>query len=198
VTARRRAGAVVLLVAACGAEGAPPGGLDSASGTEWPAAGEFDCANSFDMFAAFVMLRCANSPAAAGDRAAIEAAEARLRRLGTFEPTLLDATDVEFCPLLSGTGITPAPGRVYIDDGLRVASPDGLAEVIAHELVHVQQFERLGAREFKCTYVRDMAACGGCQDEHHALERAAYRTQDVVRTALLREAGVDLPRRTGR
>ena len=150
-----------------------------------PFATEFDCLNAFDLFASFVMLSCAAIQSEPDDRAIIERALSRLHELQLATPQNTAEIDIRFCPLLSGTGLVPAPGRVLLDDGLRAMSAEGLAEIIAHELVHVQQFEALGSAEFKCAYVRAMSACGGCQDRGHPLELAAYAAQDRARAALL-------------
>ena len=85
--------------------------------------------------------------------------------------------------------MVPAPGRIYVDDGLLTLSADGLAEIIAHEFVHVHQFAELGTHDFKCAYVHAMLACGGCQDRGHRLEAEAYRRQDEVRARLLGASG---------
>ena len=154
-----------------------------------PFATEFDCLNAFDLFASFVMLSCAAIKDEPDDRAIIDRALSRLHELQLATPQNTAEIDIRFCPLLSGTGLVPAPGRVLLDDGLRAMSAEGLAEIIAHELVHVQQFEALGSAEFKCAYVRAMSACGGCQDRGHPLELAAYVAQDRARAALLSASG---------
>lgn len=146
----------------------------------------FDCVNAFDMFAAFARLGCDTARPAAGDEAAIASARERLVPFAArWDPAVFESR-IRFCPLLAGTGLVPAPGTVLLDDGLRQMSPDGLAEILAHEFEHVQQFETLGTAAFKCAYVRALNSCGGCQDRGHALERAAYETQDRIRN-LLRE-----------
>lgn len=164
--------------------GAPPG---------MPFAEEFDCVSAFDLFASFAMVRCAGIPAATGDADLLARALRRLQQLEPLDPALTAGLEIRFCPLLNGTGLVPAPNRMLLDDGLRVMSADGLAEIIAHEFVHVAQFERLGRTEFKCAYVRAMSVCGGCQDRGHPLEREAYDTQDRVRAGLARREPVQDP-----
>jgi hypothetical protein len=154
--------------------------------TEEPGAdGQFDCADAFDLIAMTVMLACANYQAPAAARARISQAQDRLlaTQLATTEEFV--GLRIVFCPLLQGTGMLPAPDRLYLDDGLQHMSVDGLAEIIAHELEHRRQFATLGARGFKCAYVRDMSTCGGCQDRRHPLEREAYERQDRARERLL-------------
>ncbi len=143
-----------------------------------------DCALAFDLFAALVMTSCALQPVSAVVPE-IDTALARLVALQLVPVTRLTPTQIVFCPLFNATGVVPAPHLIVLDAGLRRLSADGLAEIIVHELVHVQQFERLGPVGFKCAYTRAMAACGGCQDRRHPLERAAYDAQDFARAKLL-------------
>ncbi len=147
----------------------------------------FDCEQAFDLIATLVIARCAawRAPPAAADKLATT--RARLLASGLAGSAELDLARIAFCPLAAGTGMVPAPRTLYLDDGLIELSVDGLAEILAHELEHVAQFERLGARGFKCDYVRAMVACGGCQDRQNALEAEAYARQDAVREALARE-----------
>ena len=145
----------------------------------------FDCENAFDLIAMMVVARCSLYQAPPGASDALHAAATRLRELGLASDEELRDSHMAFCPLAAGTGMVPAPGQLYLDDGLVSMSRDGLAEILAHELVHIRQFQRLGRREFKCEYVRDMLACGGCQDRGHALEAEAYQQQDEVRERLL-------------
>ncbi len=159
----------------------------------FPSGHEFDCADAFDLFTAFVVLQCAAQPVGEDDERLIARAVQRLTDEHLLAPDAATSLSINFCPLTGATGIVPAPNQIYLDDGLRGTSVDGLAEVIAHEWVHTQQFERLGQREFKCSYIRAMAACGGCQDRRHALEDEAYVTQDRVRAHLLRTWGIVPP-----
>jgi hypothetical protein len=144
----------------------------------------FDCENAFDLVAMMVVASCARYQPPPEASAAIDRASARLRETQLASAEELSQTSIAFCPLAAGTGMVPTPHQLYLDDGLLTMSADGLAEILAHELEHVQQFARLGTREFKCQYVRDMLACGGCQDRSHGLEAAAYARQDQARARL--------------
>ncbi len=173
----------------CCALNTPAHSADDTAATEpvTPAplsAERFDCENAFDLIAMMVIARCNVYQAPPAASAAIAAASARLRDQQLASAEELDRSTIAFCPLAAGTGMVPAPRQLYLDDGLITLSSDGLAEILAHELEHVQQFERLGTRQFKCEYVRDMLACGGCQDRNHGLEAAAYDRQDRVRERL--------------
>ncbi|MSR14199.1 MAG: hypothetical protein EXR86_06455 [Gammaproteobacteria bacterium] len=140
-----------------------------------------------------MVLQCAIQPEAEEDSGLISSAVRRLTDENLVESDAFASLTITFCPLTGATGIVPSPGRIFLDDGLRAMSADGLAEVIAHEWVHTQQFERLGQREFKCAYVRAVTACGGCQDRQHALEAEAYATQDRIRDQLLGRSGITPP-----
>lgn len=159
--------------------------IDAAKEPAAPLTSEgFDCENAFDLVAMMVIAACAVYQAPASAPAAIAAASARLRDEQLASVEELTGTTITWCPLAAGTGMVPSPHQLYLDDGLLTMSADGLAEILAHELEHVRQFEHLGTRAFKCAYVRDMLACGGCQDRGHKLEAAAYERQDLVRARL--------------
>lgn len=171
---------LMFAVTACGED------IEARSAAETPLSGEsFDCENAFDLIAMMVIARCSvyQAPATASD--ALHAAQMRLRASGLASEEELKASHIAFCPLAAGSGMVPAPGQLYLDDGLIGLSTDGLAEILAHELEHIRQFEQLGRRGFKCEYVRDMLACGGCQNRGHRLEAEAYARQDSVRARLL-------------
>lgn len=149
-----------------------------------PPSKRFDCEDAFDLVAKMVVFRCANYVAPATANGRIETALTRLRDAGLMSGAEAAGAQIAFCPLAQGTGMVPVPGRMYLDDGLIDLSADGLAEIIAHEFVHIHQFEQLGERGFKCAYVRAMVDCGGCQDRKNALEADAYARQDMAREKL--------------
>lgn len=160
----------------------PPAALDS-----------LDCENAFDLIALLVTAACAGQRASAPGpdaEAAARLAEARARLLetGAFAPSDFDDLNVHWCRLAAGTGMVTSPRQLFLSESISGMSADGVAEILAHELVHVRQFRALGARGFKCDYVRGYVACGGCQDRRHPLEREAYEVQDDVRARLLERA----------
>lgn len=154
---------------------------------------DFDCEDAFDLVAMMVVFRCAAYAEPAAGPARVAAALARLREVDLREADRHATTRVAFCPLAGATGMVPAPDTLYLDDGLLGLSTDGLAEIMAHEFEHVAQFERLGARGFKCAYVEAMTACGGCQDRRHPLEASAYARQDEARERLQRSTDSPAP-----
>ena len=150
-------------------------------------AAEIDCVNAFDLFASFATLHCAlaagaEAPAASDDRQRIAKAFDRLEALGRVPASARHSVKVRLCPLVNGTGLVPGPKTILLDDSLRGMSDALFTEILAHEWVHVAQFDRLGASGFKCEYVRQMTRCGGCQDAAHPLEKEAYDAQaDIAR-----------------
>lgn len=174
------------------APSAPLGWLDSIPAPS-DFSGEFDCIDAFNLFAALATARCEFNPEPYDPWTKLDAARARLIAAGYFERADFADVRISWCPLLSGTGMVPDVRHLYLDDGLRGSSVDGVAEVLAHELVHIRQFRALGDREFKCAYVRGLAACGSCQDRAHPLEREAYELQDRVRNGFLKQLGIEPP-----
>lgn len=176
-----------LLACLPGLHAEEPGGASVRAPADLFAA-EIDCVNAFDLFTSFAMLHCvwaenADANASSVDRRRIARAFDRLEALGRVPPSARQSVQVRLCPLLNGTGLVPAPGTILLDDSLRGMSDALFTEILAHEWVHVAQFERLGATGFKCEYVRNMARCGGCQDDHHPLEKEAYEVQaDIARS----------------
>ncbi|MBI2800345.1 MAG: hypothetical protein HYX63_08660 [Gammaproteobacteria bacterium] len=154
---------------------------------------EFDCVDTFNSLAGFVMLRCSLIAPEPRDARLLDAAKRVLLDHRFAQSRDFADLNLSFCPLLRGTGMVPAANRIYLDDGLRGSSAEGLAEVLAHEAVHVRQLNTLGERDFKCRYVAQMSACGGCQDRRHPLEAEAYAAQDLVRNTLLRAHGITPP-----
>ena len=75
----------------------------------------------------------------------------------------LDDVTIEWCPLTHALGFTASGQHIYLDAGLRVGTVDLVAEVLAHELVHVRQFRALGTDGFKCAYVQAFIDCGAFQ-----------------------------------
>lgn len=146
---------------------------------------QFDCVDAFDLAAMATTIGCAitEKPDPEAD---FSGAIGRLVDAGFFTPTDFTRVAIGWCPLARAIGFTPDAGRIVIDVGLKGGSVDLIAEVLAHEMIHVRQFSELGARGFKCHYINAFLSCGACQDRAHDLEAEAYRFQDKVREHLLR------------
>jgi hypothetical protein len=147
---------------------------------------QFDCVNAFDLVAVATTIQCAvyaKPISEAGFSGAIE----RLIDAGFFTRADFAEIAIEWCPLTRATGFTPDATRIFIDAGLKDGGVDLIAEVLAHEMIHVQQFREIGARGFKCDYINAFLSCGGCQDRAHELEAEAYGFQDTAREHFLRQ-----------
>ncbi len=148
---------------------------------------QFDCVDAFDLAMIATTVGCPTHSSGQGSETGFGAAIDRLIEAGFFSSAEFAELTVQWCPLTQAMGFTPNASQIYIDSGLRQGSIDLLAEVLAHEMVHIRQFHQLGARGFKCTYVSAFLSCGGCQTRAHVLEEEAYRFQDTVRERFLEE-----------
>ncbi|MDA0823076.1 MAG: hypothetical protein O3C28_11720 [Proteobacteria bacterium] len=144
----------------------------------------FNCVDAFDVIALATMLHCQIAGAQPDTDQLIPAAVDRLRASGDSQERALDDVTIEWCPLTHALGFTASGQHIYLDAGLRVGTVDLVAEVLAHELVHVRQFRALGTDGFKCAYVQAFIDCGACQDEGNRFESEAYVVQEQVRTDL--------------
>jgi hypothetical protein len=148
---------------------------------------QFDCVDAFDAITLATTLACPRAETPGASTGPIASAIQRLIALGDFSATAFDDVAIAWCPMPQALGYTPDPARIWLSAGLKVGSTDLLAEVIAHEMVHIRQFRELGVTAFKCAYVDAFIRCGACQDRGHALEEPAYQLQDSVREHLLEQ-----------
>ena len=151
---------------------------------ESSAAKQFDCLDMFDVLASLAAPACLSEQPV--DRAPeITAAIDLLVKHRFVSRAQFRTIEVAFCPLNFGLGLVPKSNTIFIDDGLRHGSIDTLAEILMHELEHVNQIHTMGVTNFKCGYINALVDCGGCYDENHPLEAPAYATQARVRDFLL-------------
>jgi len=146
---------------------------------------EFDCVAVFDFMAGLAAPICPHSNEKEARAHEINLAAGLLVEHNFLSPSALDEISIVFCPLTYGLGIVPKPNTIYIDDALQSGSVDTLAEVLLHEFEHVKQMRAAGSTAFKCAYITDLLACGGCMDKNHAMEAPAYAAQARVRDFLL-------------
>jgi len=117
----------------------------------------------------------------------IENAKAILFTRGIFQPGDFDGLQVRWCPLNGAHGMAPDRGRIYLDTAGKQYSAADLAVLLAHEMVHILQYRRMGSDQFKCEYSRNYVDCQGCQNENHPLEREAYIFQKNVSDQLAQQ-----------
>lgn len=138
------------------------------------------CNRNFQLFTNAVIL--SQGFLSAGPSPKLEEAKALLIRTGRFQGNLrFDGVHIRWCRLSGSTGgMVPDRNYVCINENLKAASVGSVARILAHEMKHVEQYRGMGTGEFKCKYTKDLAACGGCQDKRHSLERAAYEFQEAI------------------
>lgn len=169
----RRVFIVVLLAAS----------LSAASNNRFPE--KQDCVAIFDFLVILAAPGCETNSSTQTRPNKIGAGINLLVTEGFVTTGAFDAIETRFCPLTSGLGLTPSANSIYLDDGLAQTSDETVAEVLYHELQHVQQIREMGSQTFKCAYIESFIACNGCTDHGHALEAPAYAAQARVRDALL-------------
>lgn len=147
---------------------------------------EFDCVAVFDLFTGLAAPQCPRDISVQERAPEINEAISILSEFKFIDRTSFDNIRIAYCPLINGLGIVPQSDIIYLDDGLRNGSADTLAEVLFHELQHVTQMREMGSDKFKCGYINELIACGGCTDNNHALEAPAYAAQSKVRDLLLK------------
>ncbi len=89
-----------------------------------------------------------------------------------------------FVPVLLATGAVTIGSRTFFKKGkYDPLSARGLA-LIAHESMHIQQYDEMGVLRFFARYLVGQLQCGFRHDDH-PLERELVRRQKEIRQALL-------------
>jgi len=147
------------------------------------------CAATFDSVIGSVRGACnrmASQAPSEPEQLALAIARERLQKLGVVASSELSGISIRWCQGdFLGAGIVPAPNEIILNRQLLNRSSDDIAATIAHELHHVRQFRSMGAVAFKCNYVQQYIACGGCQTQAHPMEAEAYRYEASVSSRLI-------------
>ena len=141
------------------------------------------CAAPFEAITGAVIARCSNWDGRIDDQHLILQAVDVLQGAGIIQPSELNGVQIRWCPLQNAHGMAPDRGRIYLDTSLKGNAFD-TASTLAHEVVHIRQYRRLGSEKFKCFYSREYANCGGCQNRRNLYEREAYDFEDKIRFQL--------------
>lgn len=76
---------------------------------------------------------------------------------------------------LKGHGQAPDRNQVFIDQEFyHKQDLFSTAATLAHEMIHVRQYRRMGSDNFKCEYSKEFVRTRGKQGNEHDLEREAY------------------------
>lgn len=127
-----------------------------------------------------VIAQCSNWDGRLNDQDLIENAKSILLSNGVFNSNDFAGIQIRWCPLSGAHGMAPDRGRIYLDTSHKQDSDQDLAILLAHEMMHVMQYRRMGTDNFKCDYSRKYIECGRCQDNGHPLEREAYAFENSV------------------
>ena len=141
------------------------------------------CAAPFQAVTGAVIARCSNWSGRMQDSHLIRQAADLLVSRGLMARDELSGVQVRWCQLNGAHGMAPDRGRIYLDASLK-GDLFSTASTLAHELVHVRQYRRMGTDTFKCKYSQAFVACSGCQDRRNPFEREAYDFQERVEAQL--------------
>lgn len=143
------------------------------------------CSSLFQTITSAVIAQCSNWGDRLDDQHLIVNARNLLQSSGIIDSAELERVQVRWCPLNGAHGMAPEIRRIYLDVGLK-RNPFATAKTLAHEVVHLRQYHREGAENFKCNYSRQYVECGGCQDRRNRFEREAYDFEAQIEARLTR------------
>jgi hypothetical protein len=148
------------------------------------------CAVEFETVAQSVILDCGRFRAPNRSAEVADRAMEMLIELGVVSSLDARNVSVRFCDLRgSVAGVVPDRNTIILDLSYDPTAAEydstnlgmvGLGALLAHEMVHVDQYRRLGTDEFKCQYVERYKQCWGCQDDRHSLEGEGYAREEAV------------------
>jgi uncharacterized membrane protein len=143
------------------------------------------CIGPYQVLTNAVMARCANWDGRLDDHAQIVGAIRALIDARLFTEAEFGRVRIRWCPLDGASGMAPDRGRIYLDASMKGHGTNELAALLAHEMTHVRQYERMRTDKFKCAYSREYVECGGCQNRRHSLEREAIDAQNAASETLI-------------
>jgi len=121
---------------------------------------------------------CATDPIAEDARDLVHAATDLLVNKNLFAQEEIDAVEIHFCVFIGGfaSGHTPSIDKILLRDQNRFTSVSLLASLLAHEMFHIRQYNRWGARGFGCRYMAELLKGNGFV-QPNAVEVEAYDYQ---------------------
>lgn len=116
-----------------------------------------------------------------------DTAIARLVETGLFERAEFAGVRIRFCSTRRARGFAPDQRSIFL--ALHIAKdPFEVAALIAHEMVHIRQYRRIGDEEMRCAYAKASFSCNDCSSATHALEAPAYAMERRAREKLRAQA----------
>lgn len=137
------------------------------------------CAAAFELINKYVI--ASQQPGyAAGSEQLLHRAKNVLIGAGVIPENEFDGVSIRWGKIKK-LGQTPDRNLVFITDQW-AGSGDvtNVATVLAHEMIHVRQYRRLGTDQFKCKFSREYVRTGGDMETKNELEREAYAFQEKV------------------
>ena len=140
----------------------------------------------FNLWVSGVENACANDPGRMDAQGKIDEARNLLVANGVFSSTEFDGVKFRWCSALSirlgdepAAGMVPSSGKVLLRPDFKSASTVHLAELLAHEMIHIRQYRRWGSSGFHCRYSREMGSSGSIDTGRgNRVEREAYEFVD--------------------
>lgn len=142
------------------------------------------CRSAQTPFAAYVdgvAAICANDPISMSDRELIEQAKAVLNDADVVSLDALNAVEIRWCSAveLGAAAMVPEPNKILLAPQNKELDFSTLGVLIAHEWVHVDQYNRWGKAGFRCRYSEQMASTGSTE-RPNAVEKEAYDFEDAA------------------
>jgi hypothetical protein len=124
---------------------------------------------------------CANDPIRMSDQKLIEQAKAVLNDADVVPLAALNAIEIRWCSAveLGAAAMVPEPNKILLAPNNKELDYSTLAVLIAHEWVHVDQYNRWGKAGFRCRYSEQMASTGSTE-RPNAVEKEAYEFEDAA------------------
>jgi hypothetical protein len=98
----------------------------------------------------------------------------RLVDAGLFSRGDFSGVRIRFCGTARARGFTPDGGNIFLSSSVAKKGQVQLAALIAHEMIHIKQYRRMGDSETRCAYARASLKCNHCSNASHPMERPAY------------------------
>jgi len=127
-----------------------------------------------------VITRCSNWDERLSNQNLIDEAIDLLVKNGYFLREEFHGIQIRWCALVGAEGMAPDRGRIYLDVRHKDVGKLRLSSLLAHEMIHVRQYRRMGSDKFKCEYSRKLIQCGNCQNNNHSMEKEAYEFENMV------------------
>ena len=142
------------------------------------------CAQGFEIISKPVIYQCSNWDGRLQDQEKIIDAKNLLINKRIIEGQEFNGVEIRWCPFIESAGMAPDREVIYIDTDYKAIHVKELSALLAHEMIHISQYRKMGTDNFKCTYSKQFVECGGNQDRCMALEREAYDYEAFVRRDL--------------